>query len=147
MHLEKITLTNFKNYAAQTLEFSARLNAFVGLNGVGKTNLLDAIYYMCLCKSYFQPTDTDVVLRGSDFMRLDATFERDGRRERIVAKVQPRRRKVFEKNDVPYPTLAEHIGLLPVVMMAPDDTELVRDGSEERPIKMSKKNNKINTTR
>lgn len=132
MHLEKITLTNFKNYASQTFSFGERLNAFVGLNGVGKTNILDAIYYLCMCKSYFLPSDSDVILRGGDFLRLEGLFAKNDRKEKIVAKVQARRKKIFERNDVPYSVLSEHIGFLPIVMIAPDDTELVKEGSEER---------------
>jgi DNA replication and repair protein RecF len=114
------------------LTFSPQLNAFVGLNGTGKTNLLDAIYYACMCKSYFLPLDSDVILRGSDFLRIDAVFQKHGKRERIVAKVQARKRKIFERNDVAYTALSDHIGLLPVVMIAPDDTDLIKEGSEER---------------
>ena len=132
MHLETIKLTNFKNYESANLAFSPELNAFVGLNGTGKTNLLDAIYYACMCKSYFLALDSDVILRGSDFLRVDAVFQKNDKRERIVAKVQARKRKIFERNDVPYAALSDHIGLLPVVMIAPDDTDLIKEGSEER---------------
>jgi DNA replication and repair protein RecF len=132
VHLDTIKLTNFKNYESANLVFSPELNAFVGLNGTGKTNLLDAIYYACMCKSYFLPLDSDVILRGADFLRLDATFQKEGKRERIVAKVQARKRKIFERNDVAYAALSDHIGLLPVVMIAPDDTDLIKEGSEER---------------
>ena len=132
MHLETIKITNFKNYESANLTFSPQLNAFVGLNGTGKTNLLDAIYYACMCKSYFLAADSDVILRGSDFLRIDATFQKQDKRERIVAKVQARKRKIFERNDVVYAALSDHIGLLPVVMIAPDDTDLIKEGSEER---------------
>jgi DNA replication and repair protein RecF len=132
LYLEKLILTNFKNYATQSLTFSERLNCFVGLNGMGKTNLLDAIYYLCLCKSNFLSSDIDVVLRGGDFMRLEGDFMKNGRREKIVAKVQPRKKKVIERNDVAYAGLSEHIGFLPVVFFAPDDTLLAKEGSEER---------------
>lgn len=132
LHLEKIILTNFKNYAARSFEFNAKLNAFVGLNGVGKTNVLDAVYFLCVCKSYFLNIDSDLILRGGDFFRLEGHFNRAEKKQQIVAKVQVRKRKVFEKNSVPYPSLSEHIGFLPVVMIAPDDIELVREGSEER---------------
>ena len=132
LHLETIKITNFKNYESANLTFSPQLNAFVGLNGTGKTNLLDAIYYACMCKSYFLAADSDVILRGSDFLRIDATFQKQDKRERIVAKVQARKRKIFERNDVAYAALSDHIGLLPVVMIAPDDTDLIKEGSEER---------------
>ncbi|MBL7814602.1 MAG: DNA replication/repair protein RecF [Saprospiraceae bacterium] len=132
MHLEKIILTNFKNYANQTLVFDLQFNAFVGLNGVGKTNLLDAIYYLCMCKSYFLSSDSDTILRGADFMRLEGIFKKNSSEEKIAAKVQPRKKKIFERHDVPYSALSEHIGLIPIVMIAPDDTELIKEGSEER---------------
>jgi DNA replication and repair protein RecF len=132
MHLEKITLTNFKNYASQTLAFGEHINAFVGLNGMGKTNLLDAIYYLCMCKSYFLSSDSDVILRGADFLRLEGIFQKNNQREKIVSKVQARRKKIFERNDVAYNALSEHIGFLPIVMIAPDDTELIKEGSEDR---------------
>ena len=132
MHIEKITLTNFKNYASQTFTFGERINAFVGLNGMGKTNLLDAIYYLCMCKSHFLASDSDVILRGADFLRVEGVIQKKKQREKIVAKVQARRKKVFERNDVPYSVLSDHIGFLPVVMIAPDDTELVKEGSEGR---------------
>jgi DNA replication and repair protein RecF len=132
VHLDTIKLTNFKNYESANLVFSPQLNAFVGLNGTGKTNLLDAIYYACMCKSYFLPLDSDIILRGSDFLRIDAIFQKEGKRERIVAKSQARKRKIFERNDVAYTALSDHIGLLPVVMIAPDDTDLIKEGSEER---------------
>jgi DNA replication and repair protein RecF len=132
LHLDTIKLTNFKNYESANLTFSPQLNAFVGLNGTGKTNLLDAIYYVCMCKSYFLPLDSDVILRGTDFLRVDAVFQKEGKRERIVAKSQSKKRKIFERNDVAYAALSDHIGLLPVVMIAPDDTDLIKEGSEER---------------
>lgn len=132
LHLEKLILTNFKNYAGQSLELSERLNCFTGLNGMGKTNLLDAVYYLCLTKSRFGLTDAQLCLRGEDFFRLEGHFRAGGKPYRIVAKVQPRKRKVLENNDTPYPTLSEHIGLFPVVFIGPDDTLMITEGSEER---------------
>lgn len=135
MWIEKLILTNFKNYEIASLSLHKRINAFVGLNGVGKTNLLDAIYYLCMCKSYFVSSDNDVLLRGGEFMRLEGIFQRNGKKEKIVLKFQPQNRtkkKIFERNEAAYSTLAEHIGLLPVVMIAPDDVRLATDGSEDR---------------
>ena len=99
---------------------------------MGKTNLLDAIYYLCMCKSSFQILDNDIVHKGQDFFRLESVFLKDGKKEKVVAKFQPKKKKVFERNDIPYPTLSEHIGFLPVVMIAPGDTNLATEGSEER---------------
>ena len=114
MHLEKLILTHFKNYTTQSLTFSEGINCFVGLNGMGKTNLLDAIYYLCMCKSYFVSSDVDVIqlssehqdndmtesVKRADFMRLEGHFQKNHKREKIVAKVQPRKKKMIEKNDV-----------------------------------------------
>ena len=132
LHLEKIILTNFKNYTSQTVALSEKLNCFVGLNGMGKTNLLDAIYYLCMTKSYFLSLDSDVILRGSDFMRIEGHFVKNNRKEKIVAKVQLRKKKILERNDVVYAALSDHIGFIPVIMFAPDDTLLAKEGSEER---------------
>lgn len=132
LHLERLILTHFKNYTSQKLLFSERVNCFVGLNGMGKTNVLDAIYYLCMCKSYFLPSDNDVILRGESFMRLEGHFNKNGKTEKIVAKVQSRKKKMIERNDIVYSALSNHIGFLPVVMFAPDDTLLAKEGSEER---------------
>ncbi len=114
------------------LAFSPQVNAFVGLNGMGKTNLLDAIYFLCVGKSHFLTSDADVIQHDADFTRLEGIFKRQ-QREKIVVKI-PRKlkKKTLERNDVAYNTLAEHVGLLPVVMFTPDDTDLVREGSESR---------------
>ncbi len=125
-------MTHFKNYESQRLTFSERINCFVGLNGVGKTNILDAVYYLCMCKSYFLPSDGDVILRGQSFMRLEGHFKKNNQSEKIVAKVQNRKKKIIERNDNMYAALSNHIGFLPVVMFAPDDTLLAKEGSEER---------------
>lgn len=134
MHLSKITLTHFKNYDQQSAVFSARLNCFVGLNGMGKTNLLDAIYYLCIGKSYFAGNDKNVMQKKSDadFFRLDGQFIRKDKKERIIVKVIPGKRKEIERNQIVYQRLSEHLGLLPVVIIAPFDVQLALDGSEAR---------------
>jgi DNA replication and repair protein RecF len=104
-----------------------------GLNGMGKTNILDAVYYLCMCKSHFNTTDTHLSLHGEDFFRLEGKFILEkSKKIKIVAKVQPRKSKVFESQDVAYEKLSEHIGKFPVVMIAPDDIALLTEGSEER---------------
>ncbi len=132
MHLLVLKLTNFRNYEFQELKFSPHLNLIAGLNGMGKTNLLDAVYYLCMGKSHFTGTDRNVVRHKEDFFRLEGQFFLNKKEEKIVAKVQPGKLKVFEKNDIPYERLADHVGLLPVVFKAPDDTALALEGSEER---------------
>lgn len=132
MYLERIALANFKNYENQKLDFSTRLNCLVGNNGMGKTNLLDAIYYLCMAKSHFNLADTAITRHDENFFRLEGHFILQEKKEKIVAKVMPRKLKELERNDVAYSKLAEHIGLLPVVFIGPDDIQLIREGSEER---------------
>lgn len=132
MHLEQFKLTNFKNYEQQTILCSPNVNCFVGLNGMGKTNLLDAVYYLCMTKSHNGGSDSNVLRHGADFFRLEGIFQKEGKRNKIVAKVLPRKKKEFECNDVPYARLADHIGDYPVVIVAPNDVEIILDGSEVR---------------
>lgn len=99
---------------------------------MGKTNLEDAIYYLCVCKSNFSGSDKNVVKYGEDFFRLEGLFLRNDKKEKITAKIIAGKQKVFEKNDVLYPKLSDHIGYLPIVMIAPRDASLVLEGSEER---------------
>ncbi len=132
MYLEKLILTNFKNYEYEKIDCRPTLNCFVGLNGMGKTNLLDAVYYLCMGKSHFNLVDSNVVRHGAGFFRLEGHFLDGATREKIVAKVQPRRRKALERNDIAYRKLSDHVGFIPVVFIAPDDTYLVREGSEAR---------------
>ena len=133
MYLHRLILTNFKNYRSQKLELASKINCLTGLNGMGKTNVLDAVYYLCMCKSHFNTTDTHLSLHGEDFFRLEGIFILDeSKKSKIVAKVQPRKSKVFESQDVAYEKLSDHIGKFPVVMIAPDDIALLTEGSEER---------------
>lgn len=132
MHIAALQLFEFKNYEKEQLEFSPQLNCIVGKNGMGKTNLLDAVHYLCVCKSYFPVPDLAIARHGSRFFRLAGTFYKEGKMEQIVCKNEIRKRKVFARNGKNYRRLSDHIGLLPVVMIAPDDTQLVTGGSEER---------------
>lgn len=133
MYLQKIILTNFKNYPKQTIELSPKLNCFTGLNGMGKTNILDAVYYLCMCKSHFSAGDNYVVQTGQEFFRIEGNFVNNANKIlKVVAKVQPRKNKVFEHDNVVYDKLSEHIGKVPIVMIAPDDVALITEGSEER---------------
>ncbi len=132
MELTSFKLTQFKNYESQRIDCSGGLTCFIGRNGMGKTNLLDAIYYLCMGKSYFNTPDSLIARHGSDFFRLEGAFVRASKTEQIVAKVIPRKKKELERNGLAYQRLSEHVGLLPVVMIAPDDTQLVSEGSEDR---------------
>ncbi len=132
MHLSQLKLTNFKSYAAQTFDFSPRLNCLTGLNGVGKTNVLDAIHFLCLCKSHAGLNDRHLVLHNEPFFRLEGRFEAGDAATKIVAKYQIGQRKEIERNGTAYDRLVDYIGQFPVVMIAPDDVSLVQDGSEDR---------------
>lgn len=132
MFLQNLTLLNFKNHAAKKLIFNKKINCFIGNNGVGKTNLLDAVYYLCLTKSYFNTTDAQNMLFGQDFFRLEGNLRTNDRPVQVVFKVQAPRKKELIVNDAPVPRLSAHIGQLPAVMIAPDDNQLILGGSEER---------------
>ncbi len=132
MFLQNLSLLNFKNHASKRLNFSKKINCFIGNNGVGKTNLLDSIYYLCLTKSYFNNSDAQNMLFGQEFFRLDGTVQVNERPMQVVFKVQAPRKKELLVNDAPVPRLSAHIGQLPAVMIAPDDNQLILGGSEER---------------
>lgn len=132
MHLKKLSLVNFKNYTESALELHSKLNCFVGDNGVGKTNLLDAIYYLCMCKSYFNATDVYSIKRNESYMLLQGEFIRQEKNEEIHCGLQKDKKKQFRRNKKDYERLSDHIGLLPVVMVSPADIQLIVDGSEER---------------
>lgn len=132
MWLQKISVLNFKNYQEAGLDFSSAVNAFTGNNGAGKTNLLDAIHYLSLCKSYFNPVDTQQILQGTEFFMVQGTFERNGQDELISCALKRNQKKQFKRNKVDYQRLAEHIGLFPTVMISPYDISIILEGSEER---------------
>ncbi len=132
MWLKNLTLLNFKNYNAADLSFSKMVNAFVGNNGAGKTNLLDAIHYLCLCKSYFNPIDSQQIKTGEELFLVQGDFERDDKKEKISCGLKRNHKKSFKRNKKEYDKLADHIGLFPVVMISPYDINLIMDGSEER---------------
>ncbi|WP_199118779.1 DNA replication/repair protein RecF [Pedobacter sp. ASV28] len=132
MWLKNITLLNFKNYASANLSFAKTVNAFVGNNGAGKTNLLDAIHYLCLCKSYFNPIDSQQIKVDEDFFLVQGDFDRTEKNEKISCGLKRNQKKSFKRNKKEYDKLADHIGLFPVVMISPYDINLIMDGSEER---------------
>jgi DNA replication and repair protein RecF len=132
MWLKNITLLNFKNYADASISFSKTVNAFVGNNGAGKTNLLDAIHYLCLCKGYFNPIDTQQIKMDEDLFLIQGDFDRKEKNEKITCGVKRNQKKQFKRNKKEYDKLASHIGLFPLVMISPYDTNIVMEGSEER---------------
>jgi DNA replication and repair protein RecF len=132
MWLKNITLLNFKNYADASISFSKTVNAFVGDNGAGKTNLLDAIHYLCLCKGYFNPIDSQQIKSGEELFMIQGDFDRKEKNEKITCGVKRNQKKQFKRNKKEYDKLANHIGLFPLVMISPYDTNIIMEGSEER---------------
>jgi DNA replication and repair protein RecF len=132
MYLKQLSVINFKNYAEAELTFSEGVNAFAGNNGAGKTNLLDAIHYLSLCKSYFNPIDSQQIKQGTDFFIITGVFNKNDRQEAIACSVKRNQKKQFKRNKKDYQRLADHIGLLPLVMVSPYDISIIIEGSEER---------------
>ena len=133
MFLKRLILTNFKNYPTADLELAEKINCFTGDNGVGKTNLLDAIYYLSFCKSYFNPQDHQNIKHEEDFFAIHGHYERISEHEEVVSCIQRRnQKKQFRLNKKEYERLADHIGLFPLVMVSPSDADLINLGSEER---------------
>jgi DNA replication and repair protein RecF len=132
MYLQSLSLVNFKNIVEAEISFSPRINCFVGNNGVGKTNLLDAIHYLCLCKSYFNPVDTQNIRHNQEFAMIQGSFSVNGKDEEILCSIHHNRNKIFKRNKKEYERLAHHIGLFPAVMITPEDATLIIEGSEER---------------
>lgn len=132
MYLQRLSVINFKNYSEAELEFSGGVNAFTGNNGAGKTNLLDAIHYLSLCKSYFNPIDSQQIKQGTDFFVINGAFEKNEKNESISCGVKRNQKKQFKRNKKEYQRLADHIGLFPLVMVSPYDISIIIEGSEER---------------
>jgi len=132
MWLTKLSVLNFKNYSEATLQFSGEVSAFTGANGAGKTNLLDAIHYLSLCKSYFNPIDSQQIRQGEDWFMVQGEFDKDGQTDVVACSLKRNQKKQFKRNKKEYPRLADHIGHFPLVMISPNDSTIVTDGSEER---------------
>ena len=133
MNLTHLILSNFKNYREADLQFSEKINCLVGGNGEGKTNVLDAIYYLSFCKSYFNPIDSQNILHEADFFAVHGTYQQPELNEDKVSCIQKRNhKKQFRLNKKDYDRLADHIGKIPLVMISPYDRDLINEGSETR---------------
>ncbi len=133
MILNNISILNYKNIAEANLEFSPKINCFTGNNGMGKTNILDAIYYLSFCKSCVSRNgDSTVINHDADMMMLQGRYCRRGEDENIVVGIQRGKRKTVKRNGKEYQLLSRHIGLLPLVMVSPLDGDLIRGAGEER---------------
>lgn len=132
MWLKQLTVLNFKNYSESSLVFSPEANAFTGPNGAGKTNLLDAIHYLSLCKSYFNPIDSQHIKAGEEWFMVQGDFEKDEGSDNVSCSLKRNQKKQFKKNKKDYQRLADHIGQFPLVIVSPSDTGIITEGSEER---------------
>jgi DNA replication and repair protein RecF len=132
LHLQNITLYQFKNYLQKDFQFTGNITGIYGNNGVGKTNLLDAIYFLCFTKSYFSKAESNVVHSGTQGMRIEGNFDRNGETENIVCIIRENNRKEIKRNKEDYKRFSAHIGQFPAVMISPDDVELVTGTSDVR---------------
>ena len=132
MHIEEISIVNYKNICDATVSFSPKLNCFIGRNGAGKTNMLDAVYYLSFCKSFFNSVDQLNINHNESFFMLNGKYKRLDSAENISVGLKKGQKKQFKRNTKVYKKLVEHIGLLPLVMITPSDTTLILGGSDER---------------
>lgn len=133
MYLKKIALLNFKNIRQEELSLCPGINALVGDNGAGKTNVIDAVYYLSMCKSSLQMTDGQSIRHDADFFLLEGTYSTDaGKREVIVCSFSRKGGKVLKRNGKEYDRLSDHVGLIPAVIVSPADSALISDAADER---------------
>lgn len=132
MRIKKLNIINFKNHEQREFSFTKKINCFVGKNGVGKTNVLDALYYLSFSKSFINPSDSQNIRNGGEFFSLRGVYEVDGMDEIIVLSFSQSKGKSLKRNDKEYDKISSHIGLLPLVLISPQDIKLILDGSAER---------------
>ena len=132
MILQKLSLLNYKNFESQDFEFDPKINCFVGKNGVGKTNALDAIYHLSFGKSYFNPITTQNIKHGEEFFVIQGDYVKDDRPEKIIVSAKRGQKKIIKRNGKAYDRFSEHIGFLPLVIISPCDRDLIIEGSETR---------------
>ena len=133
MILKRISILNYKNLEQVELDFSPKMNCIIGLNGMGKTNLLDAVYYLSFCKSATNAIDSQNVKHLQEFFVIQGSYLTDsGEPEEVYCGLKRKQKKQFKRNKKEYSRLSDHIGFIPLVMVSPADSELISGGSEER---------------
>ncbi|MFM1878346.1 MAG: hypothetical protein RLZZ241_1212 [Bacteroidota bacterium] len=132
MILNHLSLLNYKNFESGSFAFDSKINCLVGPNGIGKTNVLDAVYHLAFGKSYFNPVTTQNIRHGQDFFVIDGNFTKDGKEEQIICSFQKGAKKVLKRNGKVYEKLSEHVGTVPLVIVSPADRDLILEGSETR---------------
>ncbi|MDD2476207.1 MAG: DNA replication and repair protein RecF [Dysgonamonadaceae bacterium] len=133
MILKHLSILNYKNLSEVDITLSPKINCFLGDNGMGKTNLLDTVYYLSFCKSHSNPIDSQVIKHDTDICMIKGIYEfASGNTEEISSALKRRQKKQFKRNKKQYDKLSSHIGFIPLVMISPADNELIMGGSEER---------------
>ncbi len=132
MNLNSLSLVNYRNFEDLQLAFSSKINCFIGNNGVGKTNILDSIYYLSFCKSWLNPIDSQNINYNQDFFLIKGNYNFQEEKESISCGFKRNKKKSFKRNNKEYSKLSEHIGLIPLVTVSPYDTNLILGGSEDR---------------
>ena len=132
MHLKKLSLFNYKNFSEIDFNFDPKINCFVGKNGIGKTNVLDAIYNLAYGKSYFNPLAVQNIRHGEEFFVVDAEFSKQNRSEQILCSLKKGQKKILKRNGKVYEKFSDHIGFIPLVIISPADQDLIIEGSETR---------------
>ncbi len=132
MYLKQISLINYKNILQAEINFSPKINCLIGFNGAGKTNILDAIYYLSYCKSHSNNIDNQNITHNENFFVIQGNYVIKNKNEHIYCGLKRKKKKHFKRNKKEYQRLSEHIGLLPLVLISPSDSELIAEGSDER---------------
>ena len=132
MILKSLSLLNYKNFDDYKVEFDAKINCFVGPNGVGKTNILDAIYHLSFGKSYFNPIASQNIKHNEDFFVVDGVYEKNERFEKVIVSLKKGQKKIIKRNGKAYDRFSDHIGFVPLVIISPADRDLIIEGSEIR---------------
>ncbi len=132
MILNSLSLVNYKNFESQVFDFDAKINCFVGANGIGKTNALDAIYHLAFGKSYFNPIALQNIKHGTDFFVVDGNFTKNKRTEKIIVSLKRGQKKIIKRNGKAYDKFSDHIGFIPLVIISPADRDLIIEGSDTR---------------
>jgi DNA replication and repair protein RecF len=132
MFLKKLSLFNYKNFSEANFDFDTKINCFVGKNGIGKTNIIDAIYHLANGKSYFNPLTIQNIKHNEEFFVVDGEFEKNNRDEKITCSFKKGQKKILKRNGKTYEKFSDHIGLIPLVIISPSDNDLIIEGSETR---------------
>ena len=132
MHLKSLSLINYKNFTSRSFDFDAKINCMVGANGIGKTNVLDAIYHLSNGKSYFNPITSQNINHDASFFVIEGEYLKDDRPEKVIISAKKGQKKIIKRNGKNYDRFSEHIGFLPSVIISPADRDLITEGSETR---------------